>query len=105
MATLSACVAARLQGVYGSYFHDLGWRTTLHDLVQSAWLARNNSVSLGGNYGEPTPPGTTAVPAQMWQGRAPMLVSSEPSPRADAAGLRPAPKHIKAGCVVTYVGS
>jgi hypothetical protein len=65
VATLSACVAAQLRGVSGSYFHDLGWRTTLHDLVQSAWLARNNSVSLGGNYGEPTPPGTTAVPAQM----------------------------------------
>ena len=62
--SVSLC-GSSIGGVYGSYFHDLGWRTTLHDLVQSAWLARNNSVSLGGNYGEPTPPGTTAVPAQM----------------------------------------
>jgi len=35
--------------------HDLGWRQTLHDLVQSDWLAGGDSVTLGGNYGEATP--------------------------------------------------
>lgn len=39
-----------------SYFHDLGWREKIHDLVQSNWLAEGDlSVSLGGNYGEATP--------------------------------------------------
>ena len=39
-----------------SYFHDLGWRQKIHDLVQSNWLAEGDlSVSLGGNYGEATP--------------------------------------------------
>ena len=38
-----------------SYFHDLGWRTTIHDLVQSDWLGGAASVTLGGNYGEQTP--------------------------------------------------
>jgi len=39
-----------------SYFHDLGWRTTIHDLVQSDWLAGpGTTITLGGNYGEPTP--------------------------------------------------
>ena len=37
-----------------SYFHDLGWREKIHDLVQSNWLG-DLSVSLGGNYGEATP--------------------------------------------------
>jgi hypothetical protein len=36
-----------------SYFHDLGWRARAHDLVTS-WLGQQ-SDSLGGNYGEPTP--------------------------------------------------
>jgi len=38
-----------------SYFHDLGWRQKLHDLIQSDWLVGDDSVSLGGNYGEATP--------------------------------------------------
>lgn len=39
-----------------SYFHDLGWRTTIHDLVQSDWLAgTGTTITLGGNYGEPSP--------------------------------------------------
>ena len=42
-----------------SFFHDLGWRRAIHDLVQSDWLAATTNysvgVSLGGNYGEATP--------------------------------------------------
>lgn len=37
-----------------SYFHDLGWRGHLHDLVNSDWLGLVN-MTLGGNYGEATP--------------------------------------------------
>ncbi len=38
-----------------SYFHDIGGRTALRDLVQSRWLAGNDTVSLGGNYGAQSP--------------------------------------------------
>ena len=39
-----------------SYFHDLGGRQTLHDLVQSDWLmGKTTTDSLGSNYGEATP--------------------------------------------------
>ena len=37
-----------------SYFHDIGWRGNLHDLVTSPWLGVAN-LSLGGNYGEASP--------------------------------------------------
>lgn len=44
-----------------SYFHDLGWRGRLNDLVQN-WLLKDQtaketevSQTLGGNYGEVTP--------------------------------------------------
>ena len=32
-----------------SYFHDLGWRQRLHDLVTGSWLGRA-AETLGGNY-------------------------------------------------------
>lgn len=32
-----------------SYFHDLGWRQRIHDLVTSTWLGQT-SETLGGNY-------------------------------------------------------
>lgn len=38
-----------------SYFHDLGERSRLFNLVNSAWLGLPYPVSLGGNYGEATP--------------------------------------------------
>ncbi len=38
-----------------SYFHDIGWRVRIHDLIQSDWLANSTTISLGGNYGEATP--------------------------------------------------
>lgn len=38
-----------------SYFHDLGGRQTLEDLVRSDWLTGKGNESLGGNYGENTP--------------------------------------------------
>ena len=40
-----------------SYFHDLGWRQRLHDLVNGPWLSSPSAdeESLGGNYGEATP--------------------------------------------------
>eukprot|EP00605_Chrysophyceae_sp_TOSAG23-4_P001557 GSChrysophyteH1.ASY1.ANO1.1708.1 assembled CDS len=40
-----------------SYFHDIGWRSRLDDLVDdcSQGLSGAQSQSLGGNYGEPTP--------------------------------------------------
>lgn len=37
-----------------SYFHDLGWRGRLHDLVTSDWLGLDG-MSLGGNYEEFSP--------------------------------------------------
>jgi hypothetical protein len=37
-----------------SYFHDLGWRGRLHDLVTSDWLGLDG-MTLGGNYGEVSP--------------------------------------------------
>jgi len=37
-----------------SYFHDLGWRQRIHDLVTSTWLGQT-SETLGGNYGESSP--------------------------------------------------
>jgi hypothetical protein len=37
-----------------SYFHDIGWRDRLNNLVGSEWLSLN-SCTLGGNYGEVTP--------------------------------------------------
>lgn len=37
-----------------SYFHDLGWRDRIHDLVNSDWIGLEG-LSLGGNYGEATP--------------------------------------------------
>lgn len=42
-----------------SYFHDMGWRQRLHDLVSSSWPALppglGAGLTLGGNYGEATP--------------------------------------------------
>ena len=32
-----------------SYFHDLGWRTRINDLVTGSWLNQPTN-SLGGNY-------------------------------------------------------
>eukprot|EP01038_Epipyxis_sp_PR26KG_P011422 gene11422-15306_t len=38
-----------------SYFHDIGWRSRINNLVQN-WINLNNvTQSLGGNYGEATP--------------------------------------------------
>lgn len=37
-----------------SYFHDIGWRDRLCDLVQGEWLGAATQT-LGGNYGEATP--------------------------------------------------
>lgn len=37
-----------------SYFHDLGWREELFDLINSNWIGATVQT-LGGNYGEPTP--------------------------------------------------
>ena len=37
-----------------SYFHDLGWRNRILDLVTGNWLGRS-AESLGGNYGESSP--------------------------------------------------
>jgi hypothetical protein len=42
-----------------SFFHDIGWRSNLNDLINSEWLGMqvNNDYpqSLGGNYGEASP--------------------------------------------------
>lgn len=38
-----------------SYFHDLGWRQRLHDLINSDWIGTSTEQTLGGNYGEATP--------------------------------------------------
>jgi len=38
-----------------SYFHDLGWRQRLNDLINSDWIGTSPGQSLGGNYGEATP--------------------------------------------------
>jgi hypothetical protein len=37
-----------------SYFHDIGWRDRINDLLQN-WLTVPSSQTLGGNYGEATP--------------------------------------------------
>jgi hypothetical protein len=38
-----------------SYFHDLGWRQRLNDLIKSDWIGVYSNESLGGNYGEISP--------------------------------------------------
>jgi len=39
-----------------SYFHDLGWRQQLNNLINSDWIGLTSSgQTLGGNYGEATP--------------------------------------------------
>ena len=37
-----------------SYFHDIGWRQRINDLVTSSWLDQSGNT-LGGNYGETSP--------------------------------------------------
>ncbi len=42
-----------------SFFHDIGWRSNLNNLINSDWLGmqlnNENPQSLGGNYGEASP--------------------------------------------------
>jgi len=39
-----------------SYFHDLGWRQQMNNLINSDWIGLvSNGQNLGGNYGEATP--------------------------------------------------
>lgn len=38
-----------------SYFHDIGWRDRINDVVLRSWLGVSTDQTLGGNYGEKTP--------------------------------------------------
>jgi hypothetical protein len=57
LATIVCCydkTAGYSSNSLSSYFHDIGWRDRLNDLIHT-WLKVPANQTLGGNYGEATP--------------------------------------------------